>query len=145
MTNEKQKEMKLKSLLLALMFILTSLAWAQDAGSQAAPPTSGTGSSDQMRSEHRQQMTEMHRQQMEAMKADMEKMKPSLAQMKTNVAKISKPEEKGRWQTNVDMWEVLVGHMDQMLKHMESMGPGMMHEHGVGGPPSSPPVEKKPE
>lgn len=49
------------------------------------------------------------------------------------------------WQTNVDMWEVLVGHMEQMMKHMKSMGPGMMHEHGMGGPPSSPPVEEKPE
>ena len=137
--------MKLKSLLLVLMFILTSLAWAQDTASQAPPPTSGTGSRDQRRSEDRQKMMEMHRQQMEAMKADMEKMKSSLAQMKTNVAKISDPGEKGRWQTNVDMWVVLVGHMEQMLKHMESMGPGMMHEHGMGGPPSSPAVEKKPE
>ena len=137
--------MKLKSLLLVLMFILTSLAWAQNAPSQAPPPTSGTGSRDQMRSEHRQEMMEMHRQQMEAMRADVEKMKSSLDQMKANVAKISDPAEKGRWQTNADMWEVLVGHMDQMLKHMESMGPGMMHEHGRGGPPSSPPVEKKPE
>jgi hypothetical protein len=72
--------------------------------------------------------------------------------MKANVARISDPSEKGRWQSNVDMWEILVGHMEQMSKHMESMGPGMggmgpgmMHDHSMGGPPSPPPAEKKPE
>jgi len=43
------------------------------------------------------------------------------------------------------MWETLVGHMERMQKHMESMGPGMMHGHGMGGPPPSPATEKKPE
>jgi hypothetical protein len=28
---------------------------------------------------------------------------------------------------------------------MQSMGPGMMHGHGMGGPHPSPPTEKKPE
>jgi cob(I)alamin adenosyltransferase len=137
--------MKRMSLLLVLMLILTSLVRAQDASPQAPPSTAGSGSRDQMRSEQGKKMMEMHKQQMEAMKADMEKMKSSLAQMKTNVATISDPTEKGRWQSNVDMWEVLVSHMEQMLKHMESMGPGMMHDHSMGGPPSSPPAEKKPE
>ena len=65
--------------------------------------------------------------------------------MKTNVETIKDPAEKARWQANVDMWETLVGHMEQMEKHMESMGPGMMHGPGMGGPPSSPQSEKKPE
>ena len=137
--------MRRMSLLLLLMFILTSLVRAQDTSPQAPPSTTGPASRAEVQSEHRQKMMEMHKQQMEAMKADVEKMKSSLAQMKANVAKISDPAEKGRWQSNMDMWQVLIGHMEQMLKHMESMGPGMMHDHGMGGPPSSPPAEKKPQ
>jgi len=137
--------MKFKHLLLALLFSLVSVAWGQEAPSQAPAPPSGTGRS-QMRGEQRQKMMAMHKQQVEAMKADVEKMKASLATMKTNVATISDSSEKTRWQSNVDMWETMVGHMDQMVKHMESMGagmgPGMM---GPGGHPSSPPAEKKPE
>jgi hypothetical protein len=45
----------------------------------------------------------------------------------------------------VDMWETVVTHMDRMQKNMESMGPGMMHGHGMGGPPPTSPTEKKPE
>jgi hypothetical protein len=143
--------MKRKSLLFVLMFSLTSLVRAQGVSPQPPTSTAGPGSRDQMSSEHHQKMMEMHKQQMEAVNADMEKMKSSLAQMKANVAKISDPSEKGRWESNVDMWEVLVGHMEQMLKHMDvghgmgGMGPGMMHDHGEGGPPSPPPAEKKPE
>ena len=142
---EGSDPMKRISVLFVLMFLLTSLVWAQDASPQAPPSTGGPGSRDQMRSKHRQRMMEMHKQQMEAMRADMEKMKSSLAQMKANVAQISDPTEKGRWQTNVDMWDLLVGHMEQMLKHMESRGPGMMNDHGMGDHPSSPPAEKKPD
>jgi TolA-binding protein len=83
--------MKRISLLLVLMFSLTSLVRAQGVSPQASTSTAGPGSRDQMSSEHRQKMMEMHKQQMEAMKADMEKMKSSLAQMKANVAKISDP------------------------------------------------------
>jgi hypothetical protein len=130
--------MKFKSVLLVLIFALTPMVWAQEA--QAPPPSTGT----QARPEHRQHMMEMHKQEMEAMKADVEKMKSALAQMKTNVAAIKDPNEKARWQTNVDMWETVVGHMERMQKHMESMGPGMMHGPGPGGPPT-PPSEKKPQ
>ena len=35
--------------------------------------------------------------------------------------------------------------MDRMQKNMESMGPGMIHGHGMGGPPPTPSTEKKPE
>jgi hypothetical protein len=144
-------QMKRMNLFLILIFVLTSLAWAQDASPQAPPSMASPDSRDQMRSEHHQKMMEMHKQQMDAMKADMEKMKSSLAQMKADVAGIGNSGEKRRWQSNVDMWEVLIGHMDQMLKHMDSMGPGsgmgpgMMHHPGMGGPPPAPPVEKKPE
>jgi hypothetical protein len=133
--------MKLKRLLLALIFALTTVMWAQNAPAQEPVPAGGS----QARPGHRQQMMEMHKQEMEAMKADMEKMKSSLAQMKTNVAAIKDPAEKARWQTNVDLWETVVTHMDRMQKHMESMGPGMMHGHEMGGPPPTPPTEKKPE
>ena len=130
--------MKVKSVLLALLFGLTPLLWAQEA---QAPPTGGS----QARAEQRQKMMEMHKQEMEAMKADIEKMKSALAQMKTNVAAIKDTAEKARWQTNVDMWETVVNHMGRMQKNMESMGPGMMHHPGTGAPPSSPPAEKKPQ
>jgi hypothetical protein len=134
--------MKLKSLLLVLIFALTPLVWAQDAPAQAP---AGPGGGNQVRAEHREKMMEMHKQEMDAMKADVEKMKSSLAQMKTNVAAIKDAAEKTRWQTNVDMWETVVTHMDRMQKTMESMGPGMMHGPGMGGPPPAPPSGKKPE
>jgi hypothetical protein len=133
--------MKLKSLLLALIFALTTVMWAQNTPAQEPAPAGGS----QARPGHRQNMMEMHKQEMEAMKADMEKMKSSLAQMKANVAAIKDPAEKARWQTNVDMWGTVVTHMDRMQKHMESMGPGMMHGHEMGGPPPTPSTEKKPE
>jgi hypothetical protein len=94
--------MKLKSLLLVLIFALTPLMWAQDAPAQAP---AGPGGGNQVRAEHRKKMMEMHKQEMDAMKADVEKMKSSLAQMKTNVAAIKDAAEKTRWQTNVDMWK----------------------------------------
>jgi TolA-binding protein len=156
--------MKLKSLLFVMMFILTSLAWAQTASTQT-PPSSGSGaqtapgSSQHMRAERRenmQKMMEMRKQHMEAMKADLEKLKASLEHMKANMAKIKDAAEKERWQANVDMWQVMVGHMEEMMKHMDSMGPGMddkmggmgpgkMRHHGMGAPPSTPPTEKKPQ
>jgi hypothetical protein len=132
--------MMVKSLLLVLMFALTPAMRAQEKPAQAPP---GPGSGDQMRAEHRQRMMAMHRQEMEAMKADIEKMKSSLAQMKAVVLTIRDPNELSLWRTNVDMWETVVHHMDRMQKSMESMGPGMMHGPGMGGPP--PPAEKKPD
>jgi len=129
---------KIKSFLLVLIFALTPVMWAQEQPAQAPP---GTGVGDQMRPEHRQQMMEMHKQEMEAMKADVEKMRSSLAQMKANVLAIKDTNEMARWRNNVDMWETLVGHMERMQKHMESMGPGMMHGHGMGGPPPTPPTK----
>jgi hypothetical protein len=134
--------MKLKSVLLVLIFAVTPLMWAQEKPPQA-PAAPGAG--NHMRAEHREKMMEMHKQEMEAMNADMEKMKSSLTQMKTNVAAIKDSTEKARWQNNVEMWETLVAHMERMQKHMESMGPGMMRGHGMGGPPASPSPEKKPE
>ena len=129
--------MKVKNFLLVLIFGLTPLVWPQEAQSPQ-PGTSQPG-------EHRQKMMEMHKQEMEAMKADIEKLKSSLAQMKTNVAAIKDPPEKARWQANVDMWETVVSHMDRMQKQMESMGPGMTHGPGMGGPPQPPPSEQKPQ
>jgi hypothetical protein len=139
--------MNRNSLLLAVMLTLTSLAWAQSAPPQTPPPAGGSGLRDQMSVEHRHKMMEMDKQHTEAMKADLDKMKASLDQLKANVDKINEPAEKARWQTNVDMWGVMVGHMEQMLKHMESMEPGKgtMHHGGMGGPPSPPPTEPKPE
>jgi hypothetical protein len=88
---------------------------------------------------------EMRKQEMEGMRADIEKMKSSLVQMKAIVLTIRDPNELSLWRTNVDMWETVVTHMDRMQKNIESMGSGMMHGHGMGGPPSTPPTEKKPE
>jgi hypothetical protein len=139
---ERRVAMKIKSFLLVLMFALTLVMWAQDKPAQAPP---GPGSGNQMRAEHRQKMMEMHKQEMEAMRADIEKMKSSLTQMKANVLTIRDPNELSRWRNNVDMWETVVTHMDRMQKNMESMGPGMMHGHGMGGPPPTPPTEKKPD
>jgi len=45
----------------------------------------------------------------------------------------------------VDMWELVITQMDRMQKNMESMEPGMMQGHGVGVPPTAPPIGKKPE
>ena len=116
--SERREPMKFKSLLLVLMFTLTSATWPQAAPSQAPASASSPTPSAQ-----HQKMMEMHKQQMEAMKADVEKMKSSLAQMKANLLTIKDTNEMARWRNNVDMWEVMVGHMDRMLKHMESMGP----------------------
>jgi hypothetical protein len=124
--------MKVKSLLLALLFALTPLICAQD--TQEPPP--GPGGKSQAQTEHRQFMREMHKQEMEAMKADIEKMKASLAQMKANILLIKDVNEMARWRNNVDMWETLVGHMERMQKHMESMGPGMMGPRHMGDHPS---------
>jgi len=134
--------MKIKSSLLVLTFALTPVMWAQEKPAQAPP---GPGAGSQMQAEHGKRMMEIHKQEMEAMRADIEKMKSSLAQMKAVVLTIRDPNELSLWRTNVDMWETVVAHMDRMQKSMESMGPGMMRGHGMGGPPPSPPAEKKPE
>jgi hypothetical protein len=134
--------MKIKSFLLVLIFALTPAIRAQDKPAQAPP---GHGGGNQMRAEHRQKMMEMHIQEMEAMRTDIEKMKSSLAEMKANLLTIRDPNDLSRWRNNVDMWETVVTHMDRLQKSMDSMGRGMMHGHGMGGPPPAPPTEKKPE
>jgi septal ring factor EnvC (AmiA/AmiB activator) len=139
---ERRVAMKITSFLLVLIFVLTPAMRAQEKPAQAPP---GPGSGNQMRAEHRQQLMEMHKQEMEALRADIEKMKSSLAQMKANLLTIKDTNELSRWRNNVDMWETVVTHLDRMQKNMESMGPGMMHGHGMGGPPPTPPTEKKPE
>ena len=126
--------MKVKSFLLAIMFALMPVLWAQRAPAQAAASDPGRG---KLRAERRQDMIELHKQEMEAMKADVEKVKSSLAQMKANLLTIKDRNEMDRWRNNVDMWEAMVGHMDRMLKHMESLGPGMMGPGMVGPPPMS--------
>jgi TolA-binding protein len=139
--------MRFHTLLLAVIVSLTSLAWVQEAPPSSQTPASPSGSAGQgqTRSQHRHEMMEMHKEQVEEMKTDVEQLKSSLAQMKANILTIKEPNELARWRNNVDMWDKLVSHMDRMVKHMESMGPDMMHEHGMGGPPSPPPAEKKPE
>jgi hypothetical protein len=132
--------MQIKRFLLLLIFALAPMMWAQEKPAQAPPP-----GGSQARTEHRHEMMEMHKEEMQAMKADIEKMKASLAEMKANVLTIRDTNELARWRNNVDMWETLVGHMERMQKHRESMGPGMMPGHGMGGPPQSPPTEKKPD
>jgi hypothetical protein len=139
---ERRVAMKIESSLLVLMFALTPVMWAQEKPAQAPP---GPAAGGQMPAEHRQRMTEMDRQEMEAMKADIGKMKSSLAQMKAVVLTIRDPNELSLWRTNVDMWETVVAHMDRMQRSMESMGPGMMHGPGMGGPPPAPPAGRKPE
>jgi hypothetical protein len=139
---ERRVAMKIESFLLVLIFALTPAMRAQDKPTQEPP---GPGSGSQMRAEHHQTMMEAHKQEMEAMRADIEKMKSSLAQMKAVTLTIRDPNELSLWRTNVDMWEAVVTHMDRMQKNLESMGPGMMHSHGTGGPPPTPPTEKKPE
>jgi hypothetical protein len=134
--------MKIKSSLLVLTFALTPVIWAQEKPAQAPP---GPGAGSQMRAGHGQQKTEMHKQEMEAMRADIEKMKSSLAQMKAVVLTIRDPNELSLWRTNVDMWETVVAHMNRMQENMESMGSGMMHGPGIGGPPPAPATEKKPD
>jgi hypothetical protein len=54
--------MKRISLLLVLMFSLTSLVRAQGVSPQAPTSTAGPGGRDQMSSEYRQKMMEMHKQ-----------------------------------------------------------------------------------
>jgi hypothetical protein len=132
--------MKIKSFLLVLIFALAPVMRAQEKPAQTPPP----GGSE-AQAEHRQKMMDMHKQEMAAMKADIGKMESSLAQMKAVVLTIRDPNELSLWRTNVDMWETVVAHMDRMQKSMESMGPGMMRGHGMGGPPPSPPAEKKPQ
>jgi hypothetical protein len=137
---ERRVAMKTKSLLLVLIFATTPAMWTQD-----KPAQSPSASGNQMRAERRQTMMEMHKQEMEAMRGDIEKMKSSLAQMKAVALTIRDPNELSLWRTNVDMWETVVTHMDRMQRNMESMGPGMMHGHGMSAPPPTPPTEKKPE
>jgi hypothetical protein len=137
----KEVAMKTRDFLLVVMFALVSAMWAQDKLAQA-PPGPGTG--NQMRAEERQTMIEMHKEEMEGMRTDIEKMKASLAQMKANLFTIKDTNEFSRWRDNVDMWELVITQMDRM-QNMESMGPGMMQGHGMGGPPPPPPFGKKPE
>jgi hypothetical protein len=87
----------------------------------------------------------MRKEEMEGMRTDIEKMKASLAQMKANLFTIKDTNEFSRWRDNVDMWELVITQMDRMQKNMESMEPGMMQGHGVGVPPTAPPIGKKPE
>jgi hypothetical protein len=134
--------MKARYFLLVLMFALASATWAQDKLAQAPP---GSGSGNQMRAEQRQKMIEIHKQEMEGMRTDIEKMKASLAQMKANLFTIKDTNEFSRWRDNVDMWELVITQMDRMQKNMESMEPGMMRGHGMGGPPPALPTGKKPE
>ena len=134
--------MKFKSSLLVLAFALTPAMWAQEKPAQAPP---GPGAESQMRAEHRQRMMEMHEQEMEAMRADIGRMKSSLAEMKAVVLTIRDPNELSLWRSNVDMWETVVARMDRMQKSMESMGPGMVHGPGMGGPPPAPPTGRKPD
>jgi len=132
--------MRLKSLLFVLAFALAPVMRAQERPAQTPPP-GGSGA----QAEHRQKMMDMHRQETEAMRADIGRMKSSLAQMKAVVLAIRDPNELSLWRTNVDMWETVVAHLDRMQRSMESMGPGMMHGPGMGGPPPAPPAEKKPQ
>jgi hypothetical protein len=136
--------MKVKSVIVILVFTLAPLLCAQEKPAQTPV---GPGGGKQMRAEHRQKMMEMHKQEMEAMKADIEKLKASLAEMKANILTIREPHELSRWRNNADMWETVINHIDRMQKQMESMGPGMMGPRGPGmvGPTPSPPSEKKPE
>jgi hypothetical protein len=129
--------MKVNSFLLALIFGLTPLMWAQ--GPQAPRP-----GGSQARGEHREPMTETHQQEMEAMKADIQNMKSALAQMKANLFTIKDVNEFARWRNNVDLWETLVGHMERMQKRMESLGTGT-EPHRLGSPPSPSQTQKKPE
>ena len=130
--------MKMKSVLVVLVFTLGPLLCAQEEPAQTAPGPSG---GNQMRAEHRQKMMEMHKQEMEAMKADIEKLKASLAEIKANILTIREPNELSRWRNNVDMWETVLDHIDRMQKQMESMGPGMLGPDGpgMGGQLPSPP------
>ena len=57
--------MKMKTLLLAVIFTVNPLLWAQ-APQKPAPRNPA-------RAEHHQHMMEMHQEEMEAMKADVEK------------------------------------------------------------------------
>ena len=132
--------MKIKSLLLVLIFALTPVMWAQEKPAQTPPP-----GGREAQAEHRQKMMDMHKQEMGAMRADIGRMKSSLAQMKAVVLTIRDPNELSLWRTNVDMWETVVAHIDRMQKSMESMGPGMMHGPGMGGPPPTAPTVKKPQ
>ena len=128
--------MKVNSFLLALIFGLTPLMWAQEL---QAPRPGGS----QARGEHREPMTEIHQQEMEAMKADIQNMKSALAQMKANLFTIKDVNEFARWRNNVDLWETLVGHMERMQKRMESLGTGTAHR--LGSPPSPSQTQQKPE
>ena len=81
-----------QEMLLALIFALTPVMWAQNAPAQEPPgPVQAAA-----RPEHRQHMMEMHKQEMEAMKADIEKLKSSLAEMKANILTIREPNELDR-------------------------------------------------
>jgi len=115
--------MKVKSVIVILVFTLAPLLCAQEEPAQTPP---GLGGGNQMRAEHRQKMMEMHKQELEAMKADIEKLKASLAEMKANILTIREPNELSRWRNNAEMWETVINHIDRMQKQMESMGPGMM-------------------
>jgi hypothetical protein len=129
--------MRLTRLVLVLMFAFVSAAFAQDKPSQAAP-ASATGQGPKGQMPRHQHMMEMHKQEMDAMKADIDKMKASLAQMKANMLTIKDTNEMARWRNNADIWDTVIAHMERMQKNMESMGPGMMHGPGMGGPPPTP-------
>ncbi len=127
--------MKTKALILFLVLLAASLAFAQQ-GSQTTPPPAGAQAAParpamtpEQRAAHRKQMQEQMQQHMQAMHEQMEKAKATLQQMKDNLPKITDPAAKQQAQLDINMWQTLVDHMSMMMEHM---GPGMMGGPGMG-------------
>src|SRR6516225_6243248 len=110
--------MKPSSLLALLLFLMTSLGWAQGASSgqnpsrtaQTQPSAPGAPASQRTHT----QMQAICKENIDAMKTDVQKMRSAFDKMKANVASISDPNEKTRWQANVDMWQIVLDRRDQM-------------------------------
>jgi len=134
--------MKTKALVLALLLLVASLAFAQQSG-QTTPPASGaqatkprSAMTPEQRAARRKQMQEQMQQHLQAMKEQVDKAQATLQQMKDNLPKITDPAAQQQAQLDIQMWQTLVDHMAMMMEHMgpgRMGGPGMMGG-GMGGP-----------
>ena len=79
-------------------------------------------------------MGAMHAQHMQEMQKNVAQMESLLNNMRANLASMD-PKDQPAMRNNIELWQMMIDHMKQMAQHMESMGgPGMMHEHMMGGP-----------
>jgi len=120
--------MKARGVLLAMVVVFASLAWAQNTPPQApradvhSHSAAGTAKPAQTQPgmPADKGMAGMREQHMQEMKANLDKMHALLEQMKASVADMD-PKDQPAMQANIQMWQTMIDHLDAMTQHMQSM------------------------